>query len=286
MRCLTFVVCSLVAAALAVNAQTSTAPANLDHFNCYLAPGPPQPQLAILKDQFDAAAGTVEFIQDLRMVLFCNPVQKAYNGAITKILHPADHLAMYLIPPEPMVPRVVTVQNQFGVQSLVTRRAEILAVPSGKSVITSTTPPQLPPIPNPKELDHFKCYGASGQSINALVSLQDQFLNFRTRVMEPILFCNPVEKTVVAAGNPNSAGVSVADVDTTTISNATGHLTCYTEVPTPFQSVVVYNNQFAVPGTLPTVAIRNAEILCVPSLKLKWSVITTNTTGTGAAGAN
>ena len=273
MKYTTSAVCLFVVAAVAAHAQPSTAPANLDHFNCYLAKGPVQPQLAILKDQFDI--GNVEVVQDIRMALFCNPVQKTYNGAVTNILHPADHLAMYLIPPEPLVPRTVTVQNQFGVQNLVTRRAVILAVPSGKSPINSTTPPQLPPIPNPNELDHFKCYGASGQAPNALVTLKDQFLTLHTRVLEPILFCNPVMKVV-----PTATAAGVAGSTVTPILNPTAHLTCYTEIPTPFQSVVVYNNQFVPPNTLPTVPIGNAEILCVPSLKLKWAVVTsTGTTG-------
>jgi len=277
-----FAVCSLVVAAFAVNAYGQAnppGPANLDHFNCYLAKGPVQPQMALLRDQFDRATGRIEVVKDLRMALFCNPVEKTLTtGQSTPIRYPLDHLALYRIPPEPMVPRLVIVRNQFGLQTIVTRRAIMLAVPSGKSQITATTPPQLPPIPG-KELDHFKCYGASGQALNVAVSLKDQFLSYTTKLFEPILFCNPVTKVVVFPGNVNANGApAFSNAEITPIGNPTAHLTCYTQVPRDFQAVVFYNNQFVVPGTLPTVAIQDAEILCVPSLKVRWAPITFDTT--------
>lgn len=72
-----------------------TAPPNLDHFYCYFALGPVQPVTVQLQDQFDDALNQTEQVQDLRIVRFCNPVQKTTaNGTVTPIQHPADHLTM------------------------------------------------------------------------------------------------------------------------------------------------------------------------------------------------
>jgi hypothetical protein len=285
MRRLTFTLCNIFAAAIAVHAQPSpTAPANLDHFNCYLAVGHIMPQLAILQDQFDAAAGSKDLVRDLRMILFCNPVQKNYAGTTTPILHPADHLAMYVVPPEPLVPRSVTITNQFGTQQLITTRAEILAVPSGKTPIAATTVAQLPKIPPANELDHFKCYAASGAAINKTVQLTDQFFTtgYRTTLLQPLMFCNPVAKSVVSLEPSTNGGSPIVEVNTTQISNPQGHLTCYLQVPQKFSSVVMYNNQFVLPGTLPTQTLGDAEVLCVPSLKSEnWTVITGASTNGG-----
>ena len=169
----------LVALAGPVAAQKEgdgpTAPPNLDHFYCYFASGRVQPATVLLQDQFDAALNKTDQVQDLRFIRFCNPVQKTTSkGTVTQILHPADHPAMYLINPEPIIPRVVIVRNQFGTQQLRTGNAVLLAVPSGKVwPVPVTVPPQTPPIPT--DLDHFKCYLASGKPIDRAVLLKDQF---------------------------------------------------------------------------------------------------------------
>ena len=175
-----------------------------------LTPGPIQPASGLLQDQFDIAppSGTFlpwfwESVPDLRSLVFCNPVQKTYNGVTTQILHPDAHLLMYEINPQASTPCLVTVVNQFGTATLQTGRAVILAVPSGKALISAAGVPQIPPIPPETELDHFKCYAAAGNNIGVVVSLTDQFRTEQAQVLRPFLFCNPVVKEVLNANNPN-----------------------------------------------------------------------------------
>jgi hypothetical protein len=271
-----FAICSLLAMAGAMDAQVQI-PTNLDHFNCYLAPGPIQPATALLHDQFDIAPpsatflpGFFETVTDLRSVLFCNPVQKTLvTGATTQILHADAHLMMYLINPQASTPRKVTVVNQFGTTTLQTGRALILAVPSGKALLTPAgAAPALPAIPAQTELDHFKCYEAAGETATVPVTLTDQFRTEKVQVLRPILFCNPTLKEVLNGDN------AIAAVPTVTpVTYPLSHLTCYLTTPVPFQGVVVYNNQFVIPGTFPTLTLSQSEILCVPSAKSSWSVI-------------
>jgi hypothetical protein len=278
-----FAICSLFAAGC-ITAQTLV-PTDLDHFTCYLSPGPIQPAFALLHDQFDDRApsatflpGFFETITDLRPLSFCNPVQKTYNGTTTQILHSDAHLLMYWINPQGSIPRSVTVVNQFGTASLQTGRPVILAVPSGKAPLTPAGAlPAVPPIPPEQELDHFKCYAAAGDSINAVVSLTDQFLTGRTEVLRPFLFCNPALKEVLNPNNPAGAGPT-----TTPITHPLSHLVCYLTTPIAFQGVVLYNNQFVLPGTVPTLTLSQSEILCVPSAKTSWGVLNTPPLGAAA----
>src|SRR5271157_6665334 len=98
-----FAVCLLLAAAGVAGAQNSAdstepvgdpisptvpaGPTDLDHYNCYFAAAPVQQAQALLQDQFDLGASPVitEQVSDLRLVRFCNPVQKSLNGIVTKI---------------------------------------------------------------------------------------------------------------------------------------------------------------------------------------------------------
>lgn len=285
-----FALCSLFCTAGTILAQPTPGPAGLDHFNCYSTSGPVEPVSAYLQDQFDVAPpsstfipGTWEVVTDVRPFLFCNPAIKNFNGQTTQILNPAAHLLMYIINPQPSTPRQVTVQNQFGTFTMHTGRAEVLAVPSGKApLIPAATVPALPPIPPQGVLDHFKCYVASGDNLNATVTLRDQFLTETTKVLRPVLFCNPVEKVRVNGTNPLTPATVV-----TPIAHPNLHLTCYLTTPAPFQRVVVYNNQFILPGALPTLALSQSELLCVPSLKLSWAVVAQPLPNIGAnPGAN
>jgi hypothetical protein len=242
-------------------------PPNLDHFYCYFAAGRVQPMTVLLQDQFDAALKQTEQIQDLRIIRFCNPVQKTTaDGSVTQIQHPDDHLTMYLITPEPIIPRAVVVRNQFGTQQLRTGNAVLLAVPSGKVwPVPVTAPPQTPPIP--ADLDHFKCYLASGKPLDRTVLLQDQFFKDTAGVLaaalQPILFCNPVQKSVP---NPLNGGLI-----TTAITNPIAHLTCYVTTRRSFTSTLLYDNQFS--PQLSSLQVANPDFLCVPSLKLRWAEI-------------
>jgi len=265
----------LVALAGPVAAQKEgdgpTAPPNLDHFYCYFASGRVQPATVLLQDQFDAALNKTDQVQDLRFIRFCNPVQKTTSkGTVTQILHPADHLAMYLINPEPIIPRVVIVRNQFGTQQLRTGNAVLLAVPSGKVwPVPVTVPPQTPPIPT--DLDHFKCYLASGKPIDRAVLLKDQFFQDTAgglaAVLQPILFCNPVQKSVP---NPNPL-IGGPPFVTTPITDPVAHLTCYATTRRTFQSTLLYDNQFS--PQLSSLQVSNPDFLCAPSFKLRWAEI-------------
>lgn len=264
------------------SAQTAV----LDHFNCYITPGQPLvPQEAFLSDQFDVRDKIFDSISDIRMALFCNPVKKTVISSTViptvPIAHPDAHLAMYLTTPQgTAVPRSVQVSNQFGTQTLVTGEAEILAVPSGKTPIPPNGGPvSLPPIPEPGELDHFRCYSASGPSINQRVLLNDQFFVSNAEaatVLTPRLFCNPVSKSVPPpSGCP--AGM-FCQFPNTPITHPGAHMVCYLMSPaTPFTGVVAYNNQFVPAGTLPTVKLMSPDLLCVPSTKAEnWTDIPAN----------
>jgi hypothetical protein len=264
-------------AATGANAQPSpNTPAVLDHLLCYLtAPQPLLPQLAYLQDQFDARINPngVETIYDVRMMLFCNPVKKTLIGstvATVPIVNPTAHMAMYrTTPPASVIPRSVPISNQFGNQTLITGEAEFLGVPSGKTPIPVTGGSvTLPAIPEPGMLDHMRCYSASGPSIKANVLLNDQFFVENTEaaaVLTPRLFCNPVTKTVLSPSCPTG---QFCPVQTTPIMHPASHMACYLISPaTPYSGVVVYNNQFVAPGTLPTVKLNSPVLLCVPSTK-------------------
>lgn len=272
----------LLLTAFSGSAQTA---AFLDHFNCYFAPAPLQSQFLWLQDQFDVRRNEVESIYDLRMELFCNPAKKTLIGSTVvpaiPIAHADAHLAWYRLSPQPSIPRLVPISNQFGPQTLETGEAEFLAVPSGKQPIAATVPAQFPPIPPQGELDHFKCYSATGPSIGKTVLLNDQFFTSdRTEVaavLQPRFFCNPVQKTTL---NPQGCGPGVPCPTVNTPINPNpnhqpDHLTCYlTSTRSTFSGVVFYNNQFVPPGTAPTVALKNPVLLCVPTTKSEdWQEI-------------
>ena len=82
-------------------------------------------------------------------------------------------------------------------------------------------------------------------------------------VLSPRLFCNPVQKTI-----PPALPFGVPTV--TPITNPITHLVCYNTTQGPsFQGTLIINNQFG-PGRT---SAGPSDILCVPSLKLRWSVV-------------
>ena len=98
-------------------------------------------------------------------------------------------------------------------------------------------PPRKIMIGSPHDVDHFKFYNATGNPVNVVVDLLDQFhLEPNVPVMRPRYFANPVEK--------NHNGVI------TPITHQHAHLVCYDIVPQPFNASVTALNQFG-PGTLP-----------------------------------
>jgi hypothetical protein len=86
-------------------------------------------------------------------------------------------------------------------------------------------------------------------------------------VLQPILFCNPVQKTVP---NPNPTSWPPSST-ITPITNPIAHLACYATTRRPFQSTLLYDNQFA--PQLALLQVSTPDILCVPSFKLRWAEI-------------
>jgi len=219
----------------------------LDHFKCYaVVQAAPVNEFVELEDQFDKADGIVEQALVRVAVFFCNPTEKftSASGAPTPIQNPDGHLKMYVItPPTTRQPvRTVLVKNQFGEQALTVFQPIILAVPTQKR-----------PHPEPRGLDHFKCYTARGQRLGVTVGLKDQFdkeVDVVT-VLNPVGFCNPVQKA--------------HDDVLTQIENSRDHLTCYRFTPPSTKSNLVHvANQFDTEKLF----VARARYLCVPSEKL------------------
>jgi hypothetical protein len=89
------------------------------------------------------------------------------------------------------------------------------------------------------------------------VKLRDQFApdGVEVGVLAPFEFCNPVEK-------------KHGDV-TTPIQNPKAHLACYSITPLPIQAAALTRNQF---GSAQQ-PIGAADLLCVPSEKLRFAVV-------------
>ena len=167
-------------------------PLGLDHFRCYLTDEGgfiPHPFVR-LEDQFGVQTTTV-----IRVIEFCNPVEKTRlnpdGQEITPIQDPNAHLKWYALATTtaPFGPGLVSVNNQFGIQSLQVGPPAALAVPTQKlSVNASSTG-----LGFPAALDHFKCYdvivdpaGGSFQGPPGVVHevhLRDQFQDEQTQVL-------------------------------------------------------------------------------------------------------
>jgi hypothetical protein len=247
---------TLVVLALALTSAMSAQappPARVDHFRCYFVPQQPaRPVNVQLQDQFDVALHTFEKINQLTIVHFCNPAEKIVNGVVTPIVNVNHHLTMFMINQQPAIARTVIVNNQFGNQTLSTADARILMVPTGKGL-----PPNPAPSPS-TDLDHYKCYAASGTTLNRQATLSDQFFTGTTTVLQPVYFCNPVTK--------------IHNNVTTGILNPDIHLVCYATPPSTMPGRTInLNNQFG----LFTIPVEQADLLCVPSLKLQWHAVAT-----------
>jgi hypothetical protein len=231
-----------------------------DHFKCYPVQRPETVnEFVSLRDQFDA--DFPNSTRDEALVgahtLFCNPTTKTdVGGAVTPIVNPNNHLALYristaslqapgltaLVPPGTWT---VEARNQFGTQSLRLGPPVLLA-----------TPTQKRPHEAPSGLDHFKCYLARGAASDPArqVTLQDQFdpTAESARILRPLLFCNPTQKR--------------HDEQVIEIQNPTEHLLCYayagTAVPSGRRTVSI-RNQFGPQQFL----VRQPRVLCVPTLK-------------------
>jgi len=250
----------------------------LDHFACYITPEHTTVTLPlVLTDTFDLpiVAGQIQ------MTLFCNPAAKREvspnNIPAVPVAHPDAHLAMYAIEntPEynsPAVIRSVEVSNQFGKQTLTTDYADYLLVPSGKELIPAKGqgPVTLPTQPPASELDHFMCYYAQGNSVGAIVQLNDEFFNFDhtevASVLAPEFFCNPVQKSIGGPVSNCPNNLSTCSGSTTPVEHPASHLVCYhVQTNRLFNGGILYTNQFVPPGAIGATQVTNLYLLCVPS---------------------
>jgi len=253
MRKLTLRQClpGLLGTVLVLCLTPALAEAQTDHFKCYRTTAEPPDVVVGLHDQFDPAGVAPDKTFVRFPVKFCNPVEKTTpDGVVTPIKDINAHLEMFITAPGRLEPtRRVVVRNQFGRQRILTYGPELLAVPSAKD----SQPP-------PENLDHFKCYRTYGRPKNVVLTLSDQFQQDTTAtLLRPIEFCNPVEKT--------------HDGVTTPIKNPKAHLLCYTITPTTtFTGGARVLNQFNPNGL--TLPMATADMLCVPSEKLRVSIVT------------
>ncbi len=212
----------------------------LDHFWSYIVSREETQQPAVaatLKDQFQTVSVSVG-----SPLQFLNPAQKTIGSVVTPIVDLNDHLTMYnLLSPAPLpTSQTLTATNQFGAQQLTVDRATTLMVPTQKEDLRL-----------PRRLDHFLCYPVTAPSLAQPVSLTDQFQTKDVIVEQPVLFCNPVQKTI---GN-----------NTTRVQNAAAHLLCYNirlSQSTTSRQVNIKNQLETDLFTLTT-----TQMLCVPSTK-------------------
>jgi hypothetical protein len=225
---------------------------DLEHFQCYpiLKIDPVIPATVGLRDQFSEVGAPPEIIDVLRANRFCNPARKWHAGTFYGIADNRQHLTFYRTAPESSPLKVVSISNQFGNQTLRVGNAVALALPTRKL-----------PHEAPQGLDHFRCYSSRGQPIGRPVGVADQFIRRTAHmVLDPLLFCNPVEKTHGTVVTP--------------IQHPEAHLTCYSMTRVQFTREVSIRNQFRGASTGDQkLVVGSPGMLCVPTKKLKWRVV-------------
>jgi len=171
-------------------AQNVTVTANfvgpLDHFKFYEADSEKHiGEVVYLEDQFGTFTATVESAEG-----FGNPAEKVHGDVTTPISNPDHHLTVYSLTfeEEPQT-WLVKVNNQFGEQMLTVSGPYGLAVPTQKEGHNQ-----------PVGLDHYLLYEVIESSYigEVSVNLIDQFFDEAQiyDVYEPLIFANPVKKTV------------------------------------------------------------------------------------------
>jgi hypothetical protein len=116
----------VAACAIAIGLAFAGQAQALDHFKCYKVKKvtTPFPPTANLVDQFSAVNAEIK-----KAFLWCNPVSK--NGGL--INDPADHLLCYKIKADKQEIQVSTT-NQFGVSTVVAKKAFLMCVPGDKTL--------------------------------------------------------------------------------------------------------------------------------------------------------
>jgi hypothetical protein len=211
------------------------------HFRCYIvSQQTTQPATPVrLDDQF-LPVTPIEVDEPLQ---FCAPTSK--NGV--EIEAPEEHLTMYGAAANLTPHLSVQTRYQFGPRTLEAVGARVLLVPTQKVAVEGI----LTGLPVPRRLNHYWCYEVRGEPVNREFDLEDQFRKDTVRVEQPVLFCNPVEKTV--------------GKDVERIVEKEVHLTCYDiharQSTNPTRVDIL--NQLEED----TFTITSFELLCVPSAK-------------------
>jgi hypothetical protein len=244
-----------------------------EHFRCYsVALGyPPIPNSLILLDQFDDKANHIEDHETYwigQPIGFCPPVEKTVYGppgpdVTTSIDERDHHLTMYEIYqafPRPHFIWNVTVDNQFGRQTLFAGKPVVLGVPTQKTMFQNDETDH----DFPEELNHYKCYRAKGERLNVYATLRDEEFEWtNVFVREPVLFCNPTKKVLPGSAFPRDV---LADIE-----NEKAHLTCYNidgadDVGISALYLVGLDNQLT-DIVDPWSVVTDERLLCVPSVK-------------------
>jgi hypothetical protein len=223
-----------------------------DHFKFYTVDYETAPYVGKdveLVDQFGAVNATVG-----DAILFGNPVEKVHGDVATPIADSNRHYTLYLLEyeEEPMFNSwKVMINNQFQDDVELTVTGPIaLAVPTEKLEAD---------LEAPECINHYLIYEVMYESFPEVgVTLKDQFIPDGEDVVvwEPVLFGNPVQKTV---------GSEVTDIE-----KADEHLVFYRiELPpgnTSIDKTIQIDNQFG-PQTL---ELTLRDTLAVPSQKISW----------------
>jgi len=198
----------------AVTATATPQPGVVDHYRCYTT----RTTKGAAKFEPIAGVHVVDPFEDVTIQAqkpraLCAPADKNGEG----INDGATHLEQYRIKLEKGEPKHtkrtnLQLTNQLGTVSLNTSRAEMLMVPTAKSLAN----PVLPPNPAQHGVDHYQCYkvglakGAPAFPKTLEVTVGDQFTTPAQRyvVRKPRLLCTPANK--------NGEGVRHAE-----------HLICY-----------------------------------------------------------
>lgn len=253
---------------------TLTSP-QVDHFKCYpperpVHAGDPFSPVVTLQDQFSTANVAV---QELYRV--CNPVEKILSpfpvvslpdiSGGTVIHHPDLHLTFYNIDTLSSVPppgyHSVSLDNQFGLQTMKVGPAKWLAVPTTEYLFPSCVNCRffLPPPPDPLLLNHFECYPVLKPVTppSATVTLIDEWhTEGALDVGAPVIFCNPVDKVHHGTDYP--------------VVDYINHLVCYQVPEGPGGHPTGIVNQF---NSTPLSVTFKAPLLCVPSRKLAFTLL-------------
>ena len=111
-------------------------PLNANHYLCYDVEPYDIAESLSLKDQFQNRKFKV-----IRARYLCNPTEKTFDGKVSEIMDPDDHLMCYEVIPHNQVNRKMLTHDQFGIRSQTAVRTEEICLPTIKTEHTACTRP-------------------------------------------------------------------------------------------------------------------------------------------------